>query len=170
MGPIATRRHQQQVLSYVRSGVEQGAQLVCGGAGPVQGVQSGWFVQPTVFATRDPQLRIAQEEIFGPVLTVIGYKDVDHAVEIANGTVHGLNGGVYGASDDEAIAVATRMRCGKVDINGGAFNINAPAGGYKQSGIGRERGHYAIDEYQEIKSLQFVSEDAARAFAERRHA
>jgi acyl-CoA reductase-like NAD-dependent aldehyde dehydrogenase len=170
MGPIATRRHQQQVLSYIRSGVEQGAQLVCGGAGPVQGVQSGWFVQPTVFATRDPQLRIAQEEIFGPVLTVIGYKDVDHAVEIANGTVHGLNGGVYGASDDEAIAVATRMRCGKVDINGGAFNINAPAGGYKQSGIGRERGHYAIDEYQEIKSLQFVSEDAARAFAERRHA
>ena len=170
MGPIATQRHQQQVLKYIQSGVEQGAQLVCGGAGPVQGMQSGWFVQPTVFATLDSQLRIAQEEIFGPVLTVIGYKDVDHAVEIANGTVHGLNGGVYGASDDEAVAVAARMRCGKVDINGGAFNINAPAGGYKQSGIGRERGPYAIDEYQEIKSMQFTTEDAARDYIERQHA
>lgn len=165
MGPIATQRHQQQVLAYIRSGVDQGAQLVCGGPAPVDGIRSGWFVQPTVFATLDPQLRIAQEEIFGPVLTVIGYKDVDHAVEIANGTVHGLNGGVYASSDAEAVAVAGRMRCGKVDINGGAFNLNAPAGGYKQSGIGRERGHYAIDEYQEIKSLQFVNEDAARAFA-----
>jgi acyl-CoA reductase-like NAD-dependent aldehyde dehydrogenase len=88
-------------------------------------------------------------------------------VEIANGTVHGLNGGVYGTNDDEATAIAARLRCGKVDINGGAFNINAPAGGYKQSGIGRERGHHAIDEYLEIKAMQFVSEDAARAFAER---
>jgi aldehyde dehydrogenase (NAD+) len=170
MGPIATQRHQQQVLKYIQSGVEQGAQLVCGGTGPVQGVQSGWFVQPTVFATLDSQLRIAQEEIFGPVLTVIGYKDVDHAVEIANGTVHGLNGGVYGPSDNEAVVVAGRMRCGKVDINGGAFNINAPAGGYKQSGIGRERGHYAIDEYQEIKSMQFTSEDAARDYMARQTA
>ena len=162
MGPIATQRHQQQVLAYIRSGIDQGAQLVCGGAEPADGVQTGWFVQPTVFTTLEPQLRIAQEEIFGPVLTVIGYKDVDHALEIANGTVHGLNGGVYGPSDSEAIAIASRMRCGKVDINGGAFNINAPAGGYKQSGIGRERGPHAIDEYQEIKSLQFISEDAAR--------
>jgi acyl-CoA reductase-like NAD-dependent aldehyde dehydrogenase len=167
LGPIATRRHQQQVLAYIRSGMEQGAQLVCGGDAPVPGMTRGWFVQPTVFATLDPSLRIAQEEIFGPVLTVIGYRDVDHAVEIANGTVHGLNGGVYGTSDDEATAIAARMRCGKVDINGGAFNINAPAGGYKQSGIGRERGHHAIDEYQEIKAMQFVSEDAARALAER---
>lgn len=169
MGPIATQRHQQQVLKYIRSGIEEGAQLVCGGAEPAQGMSSGWFVQPTVFATTNPQLRIAQEEIFGPVLTVIGYKDVDHAVEIANGTVHGLNGGVYAANDDEAVATAARMRCGKVDINGGAFNINAPAGGYKQSGIGRERGPYAIDEYQEIKSMQFLSEEAAQQYLARHH-
>ena len=170
LGPIATHRHQQQVLSYIRSGVAQGAQLVCGGEGAVQGVRSGWFVQPTVFTTLDPSLRIAQEEIFGPVLTIIGYRDVDHAIEIANGTVHGLNGGVYGPSDDEATAVAARLRCGKVDINGGAFNINAPAGGYKQSGIGRERGHHAIYEYQEVKSMQFISEDAALAFVQKQSA
>ena len=167
LGPIATRRHQQQVLAYIRSGVEQGAKLVCGGDGPIEGLSTGWFVKPTVFVTTDPGLRIAQEEIFGPVLTVIGYKDVDHAIEIANGTVHGLNGGVYAASDDDALAVAAQLRCGKVDINGGAYNINAPAGGYKQSGIGRERGPLAIDEYQEIKSLQFTTEDAAAAYVAR---
>ena len=167
MGPIATERHQEQVLKYIRSGIEQGAQLVCGGDGPVEGVQSGWFVKPTVFIASDPQMRIAQEEIFGPVLTILGYKDMDHAVEIANGTVHGLNGGVYAASDADALTVAAQMRCGKVDINGGAYNINAPAGGYKQSGIGRERGHFAIDEYQEIKSLQFTTEDAAKQYFDR---
>ena len=162
MGPLATQRHQQKVLEYIRSGIAEGAQLVSGGAEPVSGVASGWFVQPTVFIAPDSQIKIAQEEIFGPVLTVMGYDDVDHALEIANGTVHGLNGGVYAATDDEALPVAARMRCGKVDINGGAFNINAPAGGYKQSGIGRERGHFAIDEYQEIKSLQFTTEEAAK--------
>jgi acyl-CoA reductase-like NAD-dependent aldehyde dehydrogenase len=162
MGPLATQRHQQRVLEYIRSGIAEGAQLVSGGAEPVSGVASGWFVQPTVFIAPDSQIKIAQEEIFGPVLTVMGYDDVDHALEIANGTVHGLNGGVYAATDDEALPVAARMRCGKVDINGGAFNINAPAGGYKQSGIGRERGHFAIDEYQEIKSLQFTTEEAAK--------
>ena len=167
MGPIATQRHQQRVLEYIRSGIAEGAQLVSGGADPVIGVTSGWFVQPTVFIAPDSKIKIAQEEIFGPVLTVMGYDDVDHALEIANGTVHGLNGGVYAATDDEALPVAARMRCGKVDINGGVFNINAPAGGYKQSGIGRERGHFAIDEYQEIKSLQFTTEDAAKLQFER---
>jgi acyl-CoA reductase-like NAD-dependent aldehyde dehydrogenase len=162
MGPLATQRHQQKVLEYIRSGIAEGAQLVSGGAEPVNGVASGWFVQPTVFIAPDSKIKIAQEEIFGPVLTVMGYDDLDHALEIANGTVHGLNGGVYAATDDEALPVAARMRCGKVDINGGAFNINAPAGGYKQSGIGRERGHFAIDEYQEIKSLQFTTEEAAK--------
>jgi acyl-CoA reductase-like NAD-dependent aldehyde dehydrogenase len=162
MGPLATQRHQQKVLEYIRSGIDEGAQLVSGGAEPVNGVASGWFVQPTVFIAPDSKIKIAQEEIFGPVLTVMGYDDLDHALEIANGTVHGLNGGVYAATDDEALPVAARMRCGKVDINGGAFNINAPAGGYKQSGIGRERGHFAIDEYQEIKSLQFTTEEAAK--------
>jgi acyl-CoA reductase-like NAD-dependent aldehyde dehydrogenase len=162
MGPIATQRHQQRVLEYIRSGIAEGAQLVSGGADPVKGVASGWFVQPTVFIASDPSIKITQEEIFGPVLTVMGYDDVDHAIEIANGTVHGLNGGVYAATDDEALSVAASLRCGKVDINGGAFNINAPAGGYKQSGIGRERGPLAIDEYQEIKSLQFTTEEAAK--------
>lgn len=164
MGPIATERHYERVRDYIRTGVQEGAQLVCGGMAPVPGLPEGWFIPPTVFVANDPGMRIVQEEIFGPVLTVMGYRDIDHAVELANGTVHGLNGGVYAATDEEALRVAVRLRCGKVDINGGVYNINAPAGGYKQSGIGRERGHYAIDEYQEVKSLQFNSEEAASRF------
>ncbi len=163
MGPMATAAHAQRVQDYIRSGLEQGARLVCGG---VDAAPAG-FVAPTVFADVDPHSRIAQEEIFGPVLSIIGYDDVEQAITIANGTVHGLNGGVYGADHAATLAVAARLRCGKVDINGGGFNINAPAGGYKQSGIGRERGPHALDEYLEIKSMQFGSVDDAREVAER---
>lgn len=167
MGPIATERHYERVRAYIRGGVQDGAQLVCGGEGPLPGLPEGWFIPPTVFVTDDPRMRIVQEEVFGPVLTVMGYRDADHAIELAKGTVHGLNGGVYAARDEDALRVAAQLRCGKVDINGGVYNINAPAGGYKQSGIGRERGHYAIDEYQEVKALQFNSEEAARHFMQR---
>lgn len=161
MGPLANSQQRERVRRYIAMGLEDGAELVVGGADAPAGQAHGYFVQPTIFANVRPDARIAQEEIFGPVLSLIAYDDVDHAVAIANGTVHGLNGGVYAASEDEALPVAARLRCGKVDINGGGFNLNAPAGGYKQSGIGRERGHYALHEYLEIKSIQYPTDDAA---------
>lgn len=161
MGPLANARQYERVRAFIATGIEEGAQLVSGGLARPAGLNRGYFVQPTVFRDVDTSSTIAQQEIFGPVLSLISYDDVDHAVAIANGTVHGLNGGVYAADDTQALAVARRMRCGKVDINGGLFNLNAPAGGVKQSGIGRERGPHAIDEYMEMKSLQFTTPEAA---------
>lgn len=164
MGPLANARQFERVKAFIQIGIDEGAQLICGGTAKPSGLAQGYFVQPTVFSQVQADSTIAQQEIFGPVLSLIAYDDVDHAVAIANGTVHGLNGGVYAADDDQAVAVARRMRCGKVDINGGLFNLNAPAGGVKQSGIGRERGPHAIDEYLEMKALQFGSNEAASAY------
>ena len=170
MGPLANARQYERVKAFIATGIEEGAQLVCGGHARPAGLDCGYFVQPTVFSQVHESATIAQQEIFGPVLSLIAYDDVEHAVSIANGTVHGLNGGVYAADDAQALAVARRMRCGKVDINGGLFNLNAPAGGVKQSGIGRERGPHAIDEYLEMKAMQFTSQEAASDYIQRQAA
>src|SRR5690606_37167173 len=131
---------------YIAKGVDEGATLVAGGSGAPEGLDTGYYVRPTVFSGVTPEMTIAQEEIFGPVLSILPYDDEDDAVRIANGVVYGLAGGVWAADKDRAVAVARRLRTGQVEVNGGAFNANAPFGGYKQSGNGREYGRHGFEE------------------------
>lgn len=154
LGPLVSEAQRDRVRGYIRAGLEDGAELLCGGADAPAGLDTGWYVQPTVFGHVHPDSTIAQEEIFGPVLAIITYRSEDEAVRIANGTPYGLGGAVWAGSDERAIAVARRLRTGQVDINGGGFNGQAPFGGYKQSGNGRELGRYGLDEFLEYKSLQ----------------
>ncbi|MER7903976.1 aldehyde dehydrogenase family protein [Streptomyces sp. NPDC095614] len=153
IGPVVNAEQQARVRGYIEKGVEEGARLVAGG--PEAPRDQGYYVSPTVFADVTPDMTIAQEEIFGPVLSILRYEDVDDALRIANGTVYGLAGAVWGADDEEAVAFARRMDTGQVDINGGCFNPLAPFGGYKQSGVGRELGPHGLSEYLQTKSLQF---------------
>ncbi|MGV4924652.1 aldehyde dehydrogenase family protein [Streptomyces sp. BHT-5-2] len=153
LGPLVSARQRDRVLGYLERGVAEGARPVAGGPRPPEG--PGFYVHPTVFADVTPEMTIAQEEIFGPVLTVLRYEDEDDAVRIANGTVYGLAGAVWAGDDAEAVAFARRLETGQVDINGGRFNPLAPFGGYKQSGIGRELGPHGLTEYLQTKSLQF---------------
>jgi acyl-CoA reductase-like NAD-dependent aldehyde dehydrogenase len=154
LGPLISETQRERVRGYIRKGIDEGATLVTGGAEPPEGLDQGYFVQPTIFADVDNSMTIAQEEIFGPVLSIIPYDDEDDAVRIANDTVYGLAGGVWSSDLDRAKRVARRMRTGQVDVNGGGFNIEAPFGGYKQSGNGRELGKYGLDEFLEVKSMQ----------------
>ncbi len=154
LGPLISATQRDRVVSYIRKGIEEGATLVTGGTEAPEGLEKGYFVQPTVFANVRNDMTIAREEIFGPVLSIIPYDDEDDAVRIANDTVYGLGGGVWSSDVERAKRVARRLRTGQVDINGGAFNPFAPFGGYKQSGNGREFGKYGFDEYLEVKSLQ----------------
>jgi aldehyde dehydrogenase (NAD+) len=128
--------------------------LVTGGAEPPEGLDKGYFVRPTVFADVTTDMTIAQEEIFGPVLAIMPYDDEDDAVRIANDSIYGLSGAVQSADVERATAFARRIRTGQVAINAGGFNIQAPFGGYKQSGNGRELGRFGLEEFLEIKSLQ----------------
>lgn len=155
LGPLVSAAQRDRVVGYIRQGLEQGMELVCGGLEAPHA--TGFYVQPTVFATRDSKSILAQEEVFGPVLTIISYRDEDDAVRIANDSVYGLGGGVWAGSDQDAVRVARRIRTGQVDINGGPFNPQAPFGGYKQSGTGRENDVYGLEEYLQYKSLQFKS-------------
>ncbi|MGW7353120.1 aldehyde dehydrogenase family protein [Streptomyces sp. NPDC054784] len=154
-GPVVSARQRDRVAGYVARGEEEGARIVAGGAGAPEGCERGWYVRPTVFADVTPEMAIAQEEIFGPVLSVLRYEDLDDAVRIANGTVYGLAGAVWSDDEDAAVAFARRLETGQVDINGGRFNPEAPFGGYKRSGVGRELGAYGLGEYLQTKSLQF---------------
>jgi acyl-CoA reductase-like NAD-dependent aldehyde dehydrogenase len=142
------------VRGYIEKGQEEGARLVTGGAEAPEGLERGYFVRPTVFSDVTPEMTIAQEEIFGPVLAIMPYDDEDDAVRIANDTAYGLAGGVWSGDEERARRVAARIRAGQVEVNGGAFNPMAPFGGYKQSGHGREAGRYGIEEYLVAKSLQ----------------
>ncbi|WP_338694864.1 aldehyde dehydrogenase family protein [Streptomyces sp. Q6] len=153
IGPLVNAKQQARVRGYIEKGTEQGARLVAGGTGTPH--EKGYFVAPTVFADVTPEMAIAQEEIFGPVVSLIRYEDEDDALRIANGTVYGLAGAVWAADEAEAVAFARRMDTGQVDINGGRFNPLAPFGGYKQSGVGRELGAHGLSEYLQTKSLQF---------------
>ncbi|WP_151482407.1 aldehyde dehydrogenase family protein [Streptomyces albicerus] len=152
MGPLASETQRERVEGYIKRGIADGATLVVGGPGRPEGFETGAYVKPTIFSDVDPNSVIAQEEIFGPVLVVIPYTDDDQAVEIANSTIYGLNGAVTG-EQDHAMAIARRLRVGQVDINGGAINFQAPFGGYKQSGNGREMGRAGIEEFLETKAI-----------------
>ncbi|WP_393085268.1 aldehyde dehydrogenase family protein [Streptomyces sp. LN704] len=153
IGPVVNAKQQARVRSYIEKGVSEGARLVAGG--PEAPRPQGYFVSPTVFADVEPGMTIAQEEIFGPVLSILRYEDEEDAVRIANGTVYGLAGAVWAGDEAEAVAFARRLDTGQVDINGGRFNPRAPFGGYKQSGVGRELGTHGLSEYLQTKSLQF---------------
>jgi aldehyde dehydrogenase (NAD+) len=155
MGPLVSAIQRDRVRGYVEKGIEEGARLLTGGAEPPDGLERGFFVRPTVFSEVEPEMTIAQEEIFGPVLAIQPYEGEDDAVRIANDTAYGLAGGVWSGDPDRAVAVAGRLRCGQVEINGGAYNPLAPFGGYGQSGHGRENGHWGIEEMLQVKSLQF---------------
>ncbi|MER5431858.1 aldehyde dehydrogenase family protein [Streptomyces sp. NPDC002588] len=154
LGPAVSRSQYEQVQEYIRVGLAEGARLIAGGPGNPGGGDEGNFNRVTVFTDVTPDMRIAQEEIFGPVLVIQAYDDVDEAADIANGTPYGLHGGVWAGTDAEALAFARRLRTGQVDVNGGAFNVRAPFGGYKQSGIGRELGGFGLEEFYETKSIQ----------------
>ncbi|MFE1801663.1 aldehyde dehydrogenase family protein [Streptomyces sp. NPDC059517] len=153
IGPVVNAKQRDRVVGYIEKGVGDGARLVAGG--PESPREQGYFVSPTVFADVTPEMAIAQEEIFGPVLSIIRYEDEADALRIANGTVYGLAGAVWAGEESEAVAFARRLDTGQVDINGGRFNPQAPFGGYKQSGVGRELGSHGLSEYLQTKSLQF---------------
>jgi acyl-CoA reductase-like NAD-dependent aldehyde dehydrogenase len=154
LGPLVSSAQRERVRDYIRKGVAEGAQLLTGGPEAPQGLERGYYVKPTVFGKVTPDMSIAQEEIFGPVLSIIPYADEDDAVRIANGTIYGLAAAVWSADESRAKALARRIRAGQIDINGGAFNLQAPFGGFKQSGRGRELGKYGLEEFLEYKSLQ----------------
>ena len=154
LGPLSSAAQLERVRGYIQKGVAEGAQLVAGGPEKPEGVPGGYFVKPTVFGRVKNSMTIAQEEIFGPVLSIIPYRDEEDAIRIANDTVYGLAGAVWGKDEQHAQQVARRIRAGQVDVNGGAFNMLAPFGGFKQSGHGREAGVYGLEEFLEYKSLQ----------------
>ena len=155
LGPLSSQAQLERVRGYIRQGLQEGAELLAGGLEAPEGVPpGGYYVKPTVFGKVRNDMTIAREEIFGPVLSIIPYKDEEDAVRIANDTVYGLAGAEWSRDDARAQRVARRIRAGQVDVNGGAFNMNAPFGGFKQSGHGREAGVYGLEEFLEYKSLQ----------------
>jgi aldehyde dehydrogenase (NAD+) len=157
LGPLVSEIQRSRVRSYIEKGQAEGATLVTGGANAPDGLPTGFFVKPTVMAAQSSKDTIAQEEIFGPVLTVIAFDTEIEAIAIANDSPYGLGGAVFSATDEHAIAVAKKIRTGQININGGAWNPHAPFGGYKQSGVGRENGLFGMEEFLEFKSLQLKS-------------
>ena len=157
LGPLVSKAQRDRVAAYIEKGKSEGARIVAGGdtvfpaGGPLE---KGYFVTPTVFADVTTDMTIAQEEIFGPVLSILKYEDEDEALRIANDSIYGLAGGVWSGDADRAKAFARKMKTGQVDINGGSFNVAAPFGGFKQSGVGRELGPFGLEEFTQPKALQ----------------
>jgi acyl-CoA reductase-like NAD-dependent aldehyde dehydrogenase len=154
LGPLVSAAQRERVRGFINKGIEEGAKLVTGGVEAPEGLDKGFFVQPTVFSEVRPGMTIEQEEIFGPVLSIIPYDTEEEAIEIANDTVYGLAGGVWSGDPERAKRVARQLRTGQVEVNGGAFNPLAPFGGYKQSGNGREYGKFGLEEFLEVKAMQ----------------
>jgi acyl-CoA reductase-like NAD-dependent aldehyde dehydrogenase len=154
LGPLVSAAQQQRVRDYINKGIEEGARIITGGVTPPEGLEEGYYVTPTVFSDVRNDMTIAQEEIFGPVLSIIPYDTEEEAIAIANDSTYGLAGGVWAETDEKAFEVARKIRTGQVEINGGAFNVVAPFGGYKQSGVGRELGKYGFEEFLEVKAIQ----------------
>ena len=153
-GPMVSLRQQKSVSKYIQSGISEGATLVSGGLGMPEGISKGYYVKPTIFANVSPDMKIWKEEIFGPVLVITTYKSEEEALILANDSIYGLSGGVWSKDEERAIRFAKEMRTGQVSVNGGAFNVSAPFGGYKLSGNGRELGTHGLNEFLEIKSIQ----------------
>ena len=153
-GPMVSARQQESVSGYIASGIAEGATLVSGGEGMPEGLSTGFFVKPTVFADVTPEMTVFREEIFGPVLPISPYETEEAAISMANDSEYGLSGGVWSEDEDRALRVARSLRTGQVSINGGAFNISAPFGGYKLSGNGRELGSHGLEEFLEVKAIQ----------------
>ena len=153
LGPLVSEKQYNRVQGYIEKGIDEGATLIAGGTGKPDGLETGYFVKPTVFTDVQNSMVIAQEEIFGPVMSIITYETLDEAIEIANDTIFGLAGYVIGEDNDTVEKVASSIRAGRIVVNGAPSDFSAPFGGYKQSGIGREWGEYGIEEYLEVKSV-----------------
>ena len=153
-GPMVSLRQQKSVSKYIESGINEGATLISGGLGMPESISKGYYVKPTIFANVSSNMKIWKEEIFGPVLVITTYKSEEEALKLANDSIYGLSGGVWSKDEKRAIKFAKGMRTGQVSINGGAFNVSAPFGGYKLSGNGRELGAHGLNEFLEIKSIQ----------------
>lgn len=154
LGPMVTAAHRERVREHIRGAMASGARLVTGGPDMPAGLDSGFFVAPTVFSDVTSDMKIAQEEVFGPVQVIIGYDDEDDAVRIANDSRFGLSGAVWSGDEERAMKVARRIRTGQIDVNGGAFNPYAPFGGVGASGHGRELGAHGLEEFFYLKSIQ----------------
>jgi aldehyde dehydrogenase (NAD+) len=166
IGPVASAGQFRTVSKYIEIGMSEGT-LIAGGPGPVEGLDRGYFVKPTVFSRLDPDAKVVQEEIFGPVLAIVAYDEgIEQGIAIANDSEFGLSGAVFAADIPEAVAIARRLRTGQVAVNGGRFNAKAPFGGFKTSGVGRELGHHGLMEYFELLSLQFPSADDLGSFGQ----
>ncbi|CAM5714402.1 Aldehyde dehydrogenase OS=Streptomyces fumanus OX=67302 GN=GCM10018772_40820 PE=3 SV=1 [Streptomyces fumanus] len=153
IGPMVRADQQERVRSYIETGIREGARLVTGGPGVPAGLEGGYYVTPTLFADVDNSMRIAQEEIFGPVLVVIPFEDDEDAVRIANDSPYGLGGGVWTADETRALAIARRIRTGTFSVNGAPPSLDGPFGGFKDSGIGREFGTAGLTQYIEYKTI-----------------
>ena len=153
-GPLVSKRQQESVSRYISTGIDEGATLVAGGEGMPDDLDSGFYVRPTVFADVTPEMTVFREEIFGPVLCITTYSNEEEAIELANDSEYGLSGGVWSGDESRAMKVARKLRTGQVSINGGSFNVTAPFGGYKKSGLGRELGVHGMEEFLETKSIQ----------------
>jgi aldehyde dehydrogenase (NAD+) len=159
MGPVISALQRQRVTDLIRTGVAEGAQLVVGGAARPAGFTKGFFVEPTLFVDVDNSMTIAQEEVFGPVLTVIPYDDDDDAVRIANDSKYGLSGGIQSGSTERAMAMARRIRTGSLNVNASSwYGADSPYGGYKTSGIGRQNGIEGFEQYTETKAVSRPAE------------
>ncbi|GDX26091.1 aldehyde dehydrogenase [Actinomycetes bacterium] len=154
LGPLVSAVQRDRVRGFIQTGIDEGATLVMGGAAVPEGLDIGFYVQPTIFSGVTREMTIFTEEIFGPVLSIIAYDSEEEAIEIANDTVYGLAAGVWGSDVEHAKKVARRLQAGQVEVNGGSFNIAAPFGGYKQSGLGREGGTFGLEEFCEVKAMQ----------------
>jgi aldehyde dehydrogenase (NAD+) len=165
IGPVASEGQFRTVSKYIEIGMSEGT-VIAGGPGPVDGHDRGYFVRPTVISRLAPGAKVVQEEIFGPVMSIVAYDGLEEGIAIANDNDFGLSGAVFAADIPEAVRVAKRLRTGQVAVNGGRFNARAPFGGFKASGVGRELGHHGLTEYFELLSIQFPSTDDLGAFGQ----
>jgi aldehyde dehydrogenase (NAD+) len=155
IGPVASEGHWKKIQGYIQTGIDEGAELIAGGLGRPDGLDVGYYVRPTVFANVSRDMTVARDEIFGPVLVILGYESEDDAVAIANDSDYGLSAFVWGQDAERLKAIAERVRAGMVHVNGGNYDLKNPFGGYKKSGNGREQGEHAFHEFLETKGIMF---------------